>query len=108
MNCLVNFEFYPPIHSSFSCFSEIQQHVRRLITDDTRATAEDAPAPDSLPAETLVVKEEKASVNSIGVVERLADRLCAVIHGYHLASFNRPFWETPRYLSNPLISLWVR
>ena len=30
------------------------------------------------------------------MVERFADRLCAVVHGYHLISYSRPYWESAR------------
>ena len=30
------------------------------------------------------------------MVERFADRLCAVVHGYHLVSYSRPYWESSR------------
>ena len=33
----------------------------------------------------------------VNMIERFADRLCAVVHGYHLSSFNCPYWESARY-----------
>ena len=30
------------------------------------------------------------------MVERFGDRLCAVVHGYHMASYSRPYWESSR------------
>ncbi|XP_065067816.1 E3 ubiquitin-protein ligase HACE1-like [Rhopilema esculentum] len=40
--------------------------------------------------------ESDKSDEKVNMIERFADRLCAVVHGYHLASFNCPYWESAR------------
>ena len=30
------------------------------------------------------------------MVEKFGDRLCAVVHGYHMVSYSRPYWESSR------------
>lgn len=32
----------------------------------------------------------------VGMVEKFADRLCAIVHGFHLTSYQGPYWESAR------------
>ncbi len=47
---------------------------------------------------TSMTSQDDATANGnvTEMVKKVSDRLCAVIHGYHLASFKRPFWESDR------------
>lgn len=56
--------------------------IERPVVESSQCSKED---------EKCDVKNDKETM-----VERFADRLCAVLHGYHLVSYTRPYWESLR------------
>lgn len=78
--------------------SVLQLSMNRTVS---RAISADMSSTDA--SQCKVDSEGKSDDNSDkeSMVERFADRLCAVLHGYHLFSYSRPFWESPRSVIVP-------
>eukprot|EP00794_Sanderia_malayensis_P015706 gene15706-17291_t len=65
--------------------------LQEKMTSDANAATNAA-----ISVSDAAVNANAASGRHTEMVEKVSDRLCAVIHGFHLASYKRPFWETPR------------